>query len=101
MDTRKPIDPNKELLLVFAFCMFRKQYREQLVKETAYGGSLWQQVGISQQALDGARSVVVENESYFAALNVAIHAAMRSGCPDPPCPNEAWLAMLVGAWSNE
>jgi len=97
--TRKTIDSDRELMLVFAFCVFRRQLCEELLTGTPYDESTWKRVGISHQTLDIARRVVEQNMTSFVALNEAVHSCMRSTCPDPPCPDEGSLSMLVAAWS--
>ncbi len=93
--------PTGEALLVYAFCMFRKQLLDELLKKD-YAKSLWPKIGISQAAFDLAFKVVNEQEKCFSTLNKAIHAQLKRGvCPDPPCPSEAWLSNLVNAAKSQ
>ncbi len=98
--TKKRIDSSRELMLAFAFCLWRKQYREELIGGRAYPESVWKRVGVSRTTLRLARKVVEENKKCFVSLNQSIHACMLSSCPDPPCPDDGLLADLVSAWSN-
>jgi hypothetical protein len=98
--SRKPT-PTGEVLLVYAFCMFRKRFLDELLKKD-YDKSVWQEIGISEAAFDQAFDVVNEQQECFIILNRAIHAKLRrSGCPDPPCPNEGWLSNLVSQASKK
>ncbi len=99
--TTKKIDTEHELMLVFVFCLLRKQFREELLQPLPYLDSVWKKVGISESTLHHARKVVEDNKSSFVSLNDAIHSCMKSQCPDPPCPSEDSLADLVAAWGGQ
>ncbi len=85
----------QEQYLIFALSAISDILFADLLNNVPFARTKWRTFGFSAGTLDRLRPMILEHKDCFQDIHRFL--AMRTNCPDPPCPDEEWIGRVCDA----